>query len=112
MQLTQGGTLSNAAAVDTTKLDKVIVYMTDGDNTENRFTTNQSQIDARMTLACTAAKNAGIKIYTIRLMSGNASLLQACATNTGMYYSVTSASQLTSVFNSIAQAISNLRVSQ
>jgi hypothetical protein len=45
-------------------------------------------------------------------MDGNDTLLRNCASDAGKYYSVTSASQLTSVFNSIAQALSNLRVSQ
>ncbi|MDR3500032.1 MAG: VWA domain-containing protein [Parvibaculum sp.] len=109
--LTPGSPLSNGAD-PAANLDKVIVYMTDGSNTENRFSSNQSAIDARMALACTAVKADNIKIYTIRLMDGNATLLRNCATEPGMYYSVTAASQLDSVFASIAQALSNLRVSQ
>lgn len=109
--LTPGAPLSTAAA-PATNLDKVIVYMTDGTNTENRFSTSQTSIDARMALACTAVKAAGVKLYTIRLMDGNATLLRNCATDPGMYFSVTAASQLDSVFASIAQALSNLRVSQ
>jgi Flp pilus assembly protein TadG len=109
--LTQGATLSNAAAVNS-KLDKVIVFLTDGDNTENRWTTSQSSIDARTSAACAAIKTAGIIVYTVRVMDGNATLLSNCASDAGKYFSVTSASQLTTVFNSIAQALSNLRVSQ
>ncbi|HEX7775690.1 MAG TPA: pilus assembly protein [Parvibaculum sp.] len=112
MMLTQGGTLSNAAAPDSTKLNKVIVFLTDGDNTQNRFTSTQSAIDARMTIACAGAKAAGIQIYSIILMNGDSPLLKACATDPSMYYNVTAASQLTSVFATIAQALSNLRISQ
>jgi len=109
--LTPGAPLSEAAVAND-KLDKIIVYMTDGDNTENRFTKTRSAIDARMAAACTAVKAAGIKLYTVRLMEGNATLLRNCASDPSMYYSVTAASQLDGVFASIAQAISNLRVSQ
>jgi len=109
--LTPGAPLSEAA-VASDKLDKIIVYMTDGDNTENRFTKTRSAIDARMAAACTAVKADGIMLYTVRLMQGNETLLRNCASDPSMYYSVTAASQLDSVFASIAQAISNLRVSQ
>jgi hypothetical protein len=109
--VTQGSTLSEAAA-PASNLDKVIVFLTDGDNTENRFTTSQSSIDSRTQSLCTAIKASGVIVYTIRVMNGNESLLKSCATDSGKYFSVTSASQLTTVFSSIAQALSNLRVSQ
>lgn len=110
--LTQGAPLSNAAAPDPTKLNKAIVFLTDGNNTENRFTKVQSKIDARMAPLCTAIKADGIEIYMIRVMNGNEALLKPCASDPSMYFRVTSASQLTGVFNSIAQALSNLRISQ
>ena len=109
--VTQGATLSNAIA-PATNLDKVIVFLTDGDNTENRFTTSQSDIDSRTAAVCTAIKTSGVIVYTIRVMDGNATLLKNCASDAGKYFSVTNASQLTTVFQSIAQALSNLRVSQ
>ncbi|MDO8290408.1 MAG: pilus assembly protein [Parvibaculum sp.] len=109
--VTQGATLSNAVA-PANNLDKVIVFLTDGENTENRFTTSSSSIDSRTASLCTAIKAAGVIVYTIRVMDGNATLLRNCASDVGKYYSVTNASQLTSVFQSIAQALSNLRVSQ
>ncbi len=109
--VSQGSTLSSAMA-PANNLDKVIVFLTDGDNTQNRFTSSQNSIDARTSAVCTAIKTSGVIVYTIRVMNGNETLLQNCATDTGKYFSVTSASQLTSVFASIAQALSNLRVSQ
>jgi len=93
-------------------LDKVIVLLTDGDNTQNRWTTNGSSIDARTTEACNQIKAAGIKLYTVRVINGDAALLSACATNTSMYYNVTSASQLDDVFYSIAAQLTNLRLAQ
>ena len=109
--LTAGGVLSNAAA-PATNLNKVIVFLTDGENTENRFSSSQSSIDARTKALCTAIKANNIQIYTIRVIEGNATLLRNCATSADMYYSVSTASELTSVFASIAQALSNLRISQ
>ncbi|MFZ3032494.1 MAG: pilus assembly protein [Parvibaculum sp.] len=109
--VSQGSTLSSAAA-PANNLDKVIVFLTDGNNTENRFTTSQSSIDSRTSAVCTAIKASGVIVYTIRVMNGNETLLKNCASDVGKYYSVTSASQLTTVFASIAQALSNLRVSQ
>lgn len=109
--LTPGAPLS-AAAAPNNNLDKVILFLTDGDNTQNRWTTSSSQIDARTALVCTNIKAAGIKIYSVRVIDGNATLIRNCATEPGMYYSVNTASELTSVFASIAQSLSNLRISQ
>lgn len=102
----------SAAAAPNNNLDKVILFLTDGDNTQNRWTTSSSQIDARTALVCTNIKAAGIKIYSVRVIDGNATLIRNCATEPGMYYSVNTASELTSVFASIAQSLSNLRISQ
>jgi hypothetical protein len=92
--------------------DKVIVLLTDGDNTRNRWTSSSSSIDARTVLACTNAKAANIKIYTVRVIDGDATLLRNCATKPNMYYDVTQASQLDSVFSSIAQTLANLRIAK
>ena len=92
--------------------DKVVVVLTDGTNTQNRWWTSESQIDARTALACTNAKAANIKIYTVRVIDGNAALLKNCATKPSMYYEVSQASQLNAVFSSIAQNLANLRISK
>jgi Flp pilus assembly protein TadG len=92
--------------------DKVIILLTDGDNTQNRTSTNQLTIDARTTLACTNVKGANIKLYTIRVIDGNTSLLQGCATKPEMYFNVSQASQLNPVFASIAQSLANLRIAK
>jgi len=92
--------------------DKVIVLLTDGDNTQNRWTTSGSSIDARTATACTNVKAANIKIYTVRVIDGDATLLRNCASKTNMYYEVNQASQLNSVFTSIAQNLANLRLAK
>jgi hypothetical protein len=92
--------------------DKVIVLLTDGTNTQNRWSSSESSIDARTAAACTNVKATNIKIYTVRVIDGNASLLKSCASQPGMYYEVSQASQLNNVFTSIAQNLANLRVSK
>jgi hypothetical protein len=93
-------------------LDKVIILMTDGDNTQNRWTSAQSSIDARTEKACANAKAANVRLYTVRVINGNATLLKNCATKPEMYYDVQQASELNSVFSSIAQNLANLRISK
>jgi hypothetical protein len=93
-------------------LDKVIIALTDGDNTQNRWSSTQSVIDARTDKVCTNAKTDNVKIYTIRVINGNASLLRSCASKPDMYYEVAQASQLNSVFAAIAQNLANLRIAK
>jgi Flp pilus assembly protein TadG len=100
------------AATAAADLDKVIILLTDGDNTQNRWTSVQADIDARTAKACAAVKAANIKLYTVRVIDGNASLLQACATKPDMYYNVQNASQLNAVFTTIAQSLANLRIAK
>lgn len=92
--------------------DKVIVLLTDGDNTQNRWSTSGSSIDLRTALACTNVKAANIKVYTVRVIDGDATLLRNCASKTNMYYNVNQASELNSVFSSIAQNLANLRIAK
>ena len=74
--------------------------------------TSSSAIDARTALACANIKAADIKLYTVRVIEGNAQLLSACATNPTMYFDVSAASQLNGVFGAIAQNLANLRIAK
>ncbi len=115
--LTGQAPLSEAAA-PAPDLDKVIILLTDGDNTEswknsnNSKVTNQSNIDTRTQLACSNIKAANIKLYTIRVINGDSTLLRNCATNPSMYYDVQQASQLNDAFAAIAQNLANLRIAK
>jgi Flp pilus assembly protein TadG len=99
-------------------LDKVLIILTDGDNTEswdntnNKKITSETAINARTELACTNIKAAGIKIYAVRVIDGNSDLLKKCATSPSMYFDVQSASDLNSVFGAIAQNLANLRIAK
>lgn len=109
--LTPGEPLTQAAAPNS-ELNKYIILMTDGENTQNRWTTSTNSIDARTAATCTAIKAAGIQIYTIRVIDGDANLLRNCATDPSMYYDVQNASQLTSVFNSIGATLAKLHLAK
>jgi len=100
------------APVPAPDLDKVVLILTDGDNTQNRWTSSTSSIDARTQMVCDNIKSANVKVYTIRVIDGNASLLQNCASKPEMYYDVQDAGQLTSVFSSIAKKLANLRITK
>jgi hypothetical protein len=88
------------------------VFLTDGLNTQNRWTTKAADIDARTKLVCDKIKAANIRIYTIRVFEGNQTLLQNCASTPGMYYNVTAANQMTPVFADIAQSLIQLRITK
>jgi hypothetical protein len=108
------------AQTDTSEqqLTRAIILMTDGDNTLSRWAGNGSNpdlctdCDARTTLACNAVKAANIRLYTVRMIDGNAALLRSCATNETMYFEVTNSSQLNAVFNAIGGELASLHLSQ
>jgi Flp pilus assembly protein TadG len=111
--LTQSQPLTEARTLATEPdLERIIILLTDGDNTQNRWTTNGSSIDARTDLACANVKANGIQLYTIRVIDGDAALLRRCASQTTMYYEVSTAAQLIPVFQSIAAQIGQLRLTQ
>jgi Mg-chelatase subunit ChlD len=109
-------TLSNnepfSAPAPAPDLDKVIILLTDGDNTQNRWTSSSSSIDSRTEKACENVKAANIRLYTVRVINGNATLLKNCATKPDMFYDVDNASELNGVFSSIAQNLANLRIAK
>jgi Flp pilus assembly protein TadG len=109
--LTQSEPMTQAAA-PAPDLSKYIILLTDGDNTQNRWSNSQNPIDARTALACTNAKAAGFRIYSIRVINGNATLLRNCATDPSMYFDVDSASDLEAVFNAIGGQLASLHLSQ
>ncbi len=104
--------------------NEVIVLMSDGLNTLNRWSGNGSatstSVDARMYESatvgtCANIKAAGITIYTIHVNTNGdptSTLLKNCASSTDKFWMVTTASGLTSVFNQIGTQLSNLRVAR
>jgi hypothetical protein len=116
--LTQGSPLYAPPEDPHYTYKKVIIFLTDGDNTQNRFSSTQNAIDARMTAACANAKNpasvnGGVEIYTILVLQGSASLLQDCSSNASdHYFKITAANQLVTVFNQIGTKLARLHVAK
>jgi Flp pilus assembly protein TadG len=109
--LSQGEPL-NAPAITDPKTQQVIILLTDGLNTENRFTADEAAIDARTKKACDNIKAAGIQIYTVLVMSGNSSILQQCASKSDMYFALSSAGQMVTTFNQIGTNLAKLRIAK
>ena len=93
-------------------LAKVIVFLTDGKNTENRWSTNANQIDARTRTLCDDIKKSGVDVFTVRVIEGNASLLKGCATRPDMYFEVSQASGIMSAFAQITDQLTKLHLSR
>ncbi|WAC49293.1 pilus assembly protein [Asticcacaulis sp. SL142] len=102
---------STVAFKDDTTL-KYMIIITDGQNTQNRWTSKTSDIDARTKLACEAANAQGITVFVVRVMEGNSDLLKKCASKDEYYYDLTSASQLNTALSSVFEAIKKTRLTQ
>ncbi len=110
--LTPSAPFTEAKPATEANLKKYMILLTDGKNTENRFSGTENTIDARTRLACTNAKAAGINLYTIRVIDGDADLLRECASSPSMFYDVQNAAQLDPIFKAIANEISAVRLTQ
>ncbi len=106
----------NAPAEDTDyKYTDVVILLSDGDNTQNRFSSNQSQIDARQKKLCDNAKASGIQIYTIQVNTNNdntSSVMSYCASGSANYFSTTTASGIGTAFTAISGSLSKLRITK
>lgn len=119
MSLTGGGPFTVPAMDSNYKYTQAIVLMSDGLNTENRWDGNGSSVsaavDARMALACTNAKAAGLTIYTVHVNTDGdptSQVLKNCATSSSYFFTVTSSGQINTVFNQIGTQLSQLRISK
>ena len=96
------------------KYMQVIILLTDGLNTEDRWYTSQNSIDNREQKTCTNVKAAGITVYTVQVNTGGdptSNLLQSCASNSTKFFLLTSADQIVSTFQQIGTALSQLHLS-
>ena len=95
-----------------------VVLLSDGLNTQNRWSTTQSDIDKRQEALCANVKADTmnpVTIFTIQVNINNADpksqVLQDCATN-GNFQMITSSSQTADAFQNIITQISKLRVAK
>ena len=96
------------------KYNQVIILLTDGLNTQDRWYTSQSSIDTRQQKTCDNIKAAGITLYTVQVNTGNdptSTLLKNCASDSSKFFLLTSSTEIVTTFNQIGTALSNLRLS-
>lgn len=137
--LLPGSPVAAPAEVANTTYNRVIIILSDGLNTEDRWPANGNGstqntgsgntqfpglIDYRQKLLCDNLKNAtdsqGNPMYTIYTIQANTStpadptstILQYCASSPDKFYMLTSSSQIVTTFNAIGTALSKLRVAQ
>ena len=114
MSLVGGGPYPPAPAMDPGyTYSQIIILLTDGLNTEDRWYSSQGLIDARQEMTCNNIKNANITIYTIQVNTGKdpvSTLLQGCASSSDKFYYLTSASQIAATFQDIGTKLSKLRI--
>ena len=107
----------------TKDVQKYLILMTDGENTESRYSTSETSINTRTKAVCDSIKalplntanvpaTPAIKIWSIRVINGNAELLKGCATDSSMYVSVSDANQLNAVFTAIGSEIASLHLAK
>jgi Flp pilus assembly protein TadG len=92
---------------------QAIILLSDGLNTQDRWYSNASSIDARQQTTCDNIKAAGIVIYTVQVNTGGdptSTLLQNCASDSSKFFLLTSSTQIVTTFNQIGTALSNLRL--
>jgi Flp pilus assembly protein TadG len=110
--LTPHEPFTQAAPMGTSDLAKIMIVMTDGENTKNRWNEASAQIDVRTRMACDSVKDTGILLYVVRFMEGDQSLLRNCASSPDMFFDVQRIDQLKPAFEAIAAQISRIRLTQ
>jgi Flp pilus assembly protein TadG len=124
MSLTQSDPL-NAPTKDPNYAYKdAIILLSDGLNTQDRWYSNQGQIDARQKTLCENLNKkdpkTGAPLYTVYTIQVNTSkpadavstVLKNCASDETKFYTVTSVDQTAAVFDSIGTSLSKLRVAK
>ena len=127
-----GGPLNTPAEDPNTTYNRVIILLSDGLNTEDRWPdygdgssqASGNPIDARQALQCQnlqAAKDSkGLPMYTIYTIQVNTSspadptstVLKNCASSPDKFYMLTSSTQILTTFNTIGTALSKLRLAK
>jgi len=138
--LSPGAPFSDSAAGKSANLERIMIVLTDGANVfgnapndlGSRYSSDGYLVDGRIGIeaggasatntlmnartlaACTAAKAAGIEIYTIRLEEpdvATGTMLKECASAEDHYFDVPSRTQLDEAFAKIKERIVRVRIS-
>jgi hypothetical protein len=112
---TTNGPIAAPAKNSTHIYQDYVVLLSDGLNTQNRWYTNASNIDARQELLCQKVKDSGATVFTIQVNIGSkdptSQVLQDCASS-GNFQMITSATQTADAFQNILTQISQLRIAK
>ena len=111
--LVGGGPFTAPAMDPNYQYNQVIILLTDGLNTQDRWYIDQASINGRQQLTCNNIRTAGITLYAVQVNTGGdptSTLLQNCATDPSKFFLLTSASEIVTTFNAIGTNISKLRV--
>jgi Flp pilus assembly protein TadG len=121
MSLVGGGPFTMPAEDPSYVYSHVIILLSDGLNTQNRWYTSATSIDARQRMTCDNIKSAGITIYTVQVNTdgeATSSVLQYCAGNkagvadSSKFFLLTSSTQIVSTFQQIGTQLSKLRIAK
>jgi hypothetical protein len=122
MSLTGGGPFTVPAKDPNYQYQDIIILMSDGMNTENRFSTSQSQIDKRMfdssnngAGTCANIKASGVTIFSVQVNTGGdptSTVMKNCASTSDKFWMITSANDLIGVFQTIGTNLTQLRVAK
>ena len=120
--LTQGAPLNAPADDPAAVTSKVLIVMSDGLNTQNRWPAMgngqvqyNGQIDARQKIQCDNIKATGIIVYAMQINTRGdptSTVLQNCASSSDKFVMVTSSSQIMTAFTQIGSSLSKLRVAK
>ena len=94
---------------------EIIILLSDGLNTQNRWYSSASPIDTRQSITCSNIKAANITIYTVQVNTGGdptSNLLKNCATDVNKFFLLTSANQIVTTFNTIGTSLQQLYLSK
>lgn len=119
LSLLQSAPLSAPPEDSNYQYQKVIVLLSDGLNTQDRWYGNgyspSAQVDARQQILCNNVKAAGVTLYTVQVNTDGdptSTLLQNCASSSDKFFLLTSSSQIVTTFNQIGTSLSKLRIAK
>ena len=93
MSIAGGGPFAVPAYDPNYTYKKVIIFLTDGLNTQNRWYSNQTSIDARSSRPATTSRPPAVTLYTIQVNTDGdptSTLLQNCAIDPSKFFQMTS----------------------
>ena len=118
LSLTQTAPLSAPAKDPGYTYNDFVVLVSDGLNTQNRWSTDQTTIDNRQKILCDNMKSApyNVQIFAIQINTSTthpdpvSAVLQYCAGSADNFQMITSSSQTAQAFQNVTTQLAKLRV--